>query len=80
LNEKQCRDSFLDRLRLVRLKPASEREDAARLRRAHRDADVAGDVRLVGAGRPHHDNLRFRVQDCVRAVALLAQRVDLDLA
>ena len=76
----QRRDRALDRLRLVGLEPGAEGEHAARQRRADRDRDVAGDFRLVGAGRPHHDHLRLGMQQRVGAVALLAQRVDLGLS
>jgi hypothetical protein len=76
----QRHDRALDRLRLVGLEPGPEGKHAARQRRADRDRDVAGDFRLIGAGRPHHDDLRLGMQQRVGAVALLAQRVDLGLS
>ena len=76
----QCLDRLLHLPRLVGLQPCAEGEHAARHGGARHQRRIAGDVRLVGPGGPHHDHLRLGMQQRDRAVALLAQVVDLALA
>jgi hypothetical protein len=75
----QRADRRLHRLRILRREPCAEGEHATRQRRAHDDRNVPADVRLIGARGPHHDHLRLGEQQRVRAVAFLAQFVDLGL-
>ena len=74
----QASDRGLDRLRRPGLEPEVEGEHA--LRRVGvvgHQRDVADDLGLVVAGRPGHQDLRLRAQQCIDAVDLGAAGDDL---
>ncbi len=69
----QAVDGSIDRLRLGRGQPASEREDAAVCVAVRQESQIALDLRLTTRSAPGHDDLRIGGEQDVRPVASRAQ-------
>ena len=72
-------DGGLHRMGVAGGEPGTEREHTPRQGRTHDERNIARDIGLVRAGRPHDNDLRLGEQQRIRAVALLAQLVDFGL-
>jgi len=59
-------------LRRRRLQPGSEREDALARRCRHEHCGVTDDLGLFGSGRPGHQNLGLRQQQCFEPIDVSA--------